>query len=116
MRRGGEKESERERERDKGRERPRERKREYERKRRRASSQPAGKGGILRTIDPGSSSTPALVSGNPSYCPRGPSCRRRGALRNVGATVGPAVPLTIPFSLCPPSRRAVRTCPGCHLG
>lgn len=36
---------------------------------------------------------------------RRPSCRRHGALRNVGvATVGPAVPLTIPFSLCPPSR------------
>lgn len=36
---------------------------------------------------------------------RGPSCRRHGALRNVGVvTVGPAVPLTIPFSLCPPSR------------
>lgn len=52
------------------------------------------------------SSTPAPVSSNPSYHLRRPSCRRRGALRNVGAaTVGPAVPLTVSFSLCPPSRR-----------
>ncbi|XP_026826747.1 uncharacterized protein LOC113562237 isoform X2 [Ooceraea biroi] len=53
-----------------------------------------------------SGSTRAPASGNPSYHPRKPSCRRRGVLRNVGAaTVGPAVPLTIPFSLCPPFRR-----------
>lgn len=51
MRRGGEKESgaERGREIKEERDRGREREREDERKRRRASSQPAGKGGILRT-------------------------------------------------------------------
>lgn len=74
----------------------------------------------MRTIDPVFiGSTPAPVSGNPSYRLRRPSCRRRGALRNVGAaTVGPAVPLTVSFSLCPPSRRNnyLYVCPECHLG
>jgi len=63
-------------------------------------------------------STRAPASGKPSYRPRGPSCRRRGVLRNVGAaTVGPAVPLTIPFSLCPPFRRerCSYVSAGCHL-